>query len=112
MTKLISIELSEMNVLLDLTHKYMIITNETVRTNQKNYFDGLIKLDLSNSFFKIIKEKIGKTKKYKPVNIFLSVSQAVILLDICQNNDLIKNEFEKYVATKTINQLHGQLINL
>lgn len=112
MIKLISIELSEMNVLLDLTHKYMTITNETIRTNQDNYFDGLIKLDLSNSIFKTIKNKIEKTKKYKPANIFISISQSVILLDICQNNDLIKNEFEIYVTTKTINQLHGQLINL
>ena len=112
MIKLISIEQSEMNVLLDLTHKYVVITNETIRTNQDNYFDGLIKLDLSNSIFKTLKDKIEKTKKHKPANISLSISQSVILLDICQNNDTAKNEFDKYVATKIINQLHCQLINL
>lgn len=112
MIKLIGIKQSEINTLLDLTSQYMIATDETIRLNQENYFDGLIKLDLSNSIYKVLNGKIEKSKISKPMNISFSISQSVILLDICQNKETIKNEFEQYVTTKTINQLHGQLINL
>ncbi|MFC7774077.1 hypothetical protein [Flavobacterium sp. GCM10027622] len=93
-----------------LNHKYAQRNNETAK-QELNYFNSILKLDQSKAIFLKLRNKSENAKKQKPVTLRFSITEAVILVDICQNADDIQ-DFEKFTATKTINQLHEQLLNL
>ena len=100
----------EVAALMTLNHKYMKLNNEAAK-QEENYFNCILKLDQSKAIFLKLRSKSENAKKQKPVNLNFSITEAVILVDICQNTNE-SQEFEKFTATKTINQLHEQLLNL
>ncbi|MFC4818139.1 hypothetical protein [Flavobacterium sp. GCM10023249] len=95
---------------MSLNHKYAQRNNEVAKQEQ-NYFNSILKLDQSKAIFLKLRNKSENAKKQKPVTLRFSITEAVILVDICQNADETQ-DFEKFTATKTINQLHEQLLNL
>lgn len=112
MITLKKIEQVEAVVLKDFTMQFIQSTDTSVRKHEENYFGGLLKLDLSNSIFRKLRTKIENAKKGKLLNLTFSISEATILISVCQDKNISKNDFEEFVSNKTINQLHEQLINL
>ncbi len=112
MIHLKKIESSEVKVLKEFAVQYMLNADIKARKQEDTYFNDLLKLDLSYTIFIRLRNKIEAAKRGKKISCTFSISEAVILLDVCQDPSIPKKEFETYVSNKVCNLLHEQLINL
>jgi hypothetical protein len=108
------LEIVEIEVLQDQLNNFLSYKNSCIGGMDKNsngYYDTLLLVDILHRLFFSFRGKIEKSTK-NVASLILTVSEAVIILQVCNTSLTIRSDYEKHVMSKTSNLIHEQLINI
>jgi len=117
--KLQKVEISELNILKNELNIFYQYKENALKLISKTEIDKILtemfQIDTARTLYFNFGTKIVSSFKNKGkgiVNVTLTVSEAVILIYVCNSEHSIVNDFEKYVKQKYLSLLYQELINI
>lgn len=108
------LEIVEIEALQRQLDNFITYKNASIRymnRNDNKFYDAILMIDILQKLFYSFRSKIEKTTK-TTASLTLSVSEAVMILQVCNSALTMQDDYERFVMQKSSGLIHQQLMNI